>query len=133
MPNVACRAREVEYAVARIYLVTYVRGVSGATWSALVDPQRRALLDELRGGACSVGELVAALGCTQPTASKHLRVLRAAGLVDVRKDAQRRIYALRRAPIAEIDAWLAPYRQLWNDRLDALGHHLDNSPEETAP
>jgi DNA-binding transcriptional ArsR family regulator len=74
---------------------------------------------------------VAALGCTQPTASKHLRVLRAAGLVDVRKDAQRRIYALRLAPIAEIDAWLAPYRQLWNDRLDALGQHLDNHPEGT--
>jgi DNA-binding transcriptional ArsR family regulator len=107
--------------------------VSGGTWSALVDPQRRALLDELRGGARSVGELVAALGCTQPTASKHLRVLRTAGLVDVRKDAQRRIYALRTAPIAEIDAWLTPYRQLWNDRLDALGEHLDNHPEDVNP
>jgi DNA-binding transcriptional ArsR family regulator len=60
-------------------------------------------------------------------------VLRTAGLVDVRKDAQRRIYALRPAPIAEIDAWLAPYRRLWNDRLDALGHHLDTYPEGTAP
>ena len=107
--------------------------VSGRTWAALVDPQRRALLDELRGGARSVGELVAALGCTQPTASKHLRVLRAAGLVDVHKDAQRRIYALRTAPIAEIDAWLAPYRHLWNERLDALGRHLDNHPEGTTP
>jgi DNA-binding transcriptional ArsR family regulator len=105
--------------------------VSGGTWAALVDPQRRALLDELRAGARSVGELVVALGCTQPTASKHLRVLRAAGLVDVRKDAQRRIYALRTAPIAEIDAWLAPYRHLWNDRLDALGRHLDSHPEGT--
>ena len=75
-----------------------------STWAVLVDPQRRALLDELRGGARSVGQLVEALGCSQPTASKHLRVLRTAGLVDVRKDAQRRIYALRPAPIAEIDA-----------------------------
>ena len=106
--------------------------VSSGTWGALVDPQRRALLDELRGGARSVGELVTSLGCTQPTASKHLRVLRAAGLVDVRKDAQRRIYALRTAPIAEIDAWLTPYRQLWNDRLDVLGRHLENHPEGTA-
>lgn len=101
--------------------------VSTGTWTALVDPQRRALLDELRGGARSVGELVTALGCSQPTASKHLRVLRAAGLVDVRKDAQRRIYALRPAPIAEIDHWLTPYRRLWNDRLDALGRHLDTA------
>lgn len=102
--------------------------VSPQTWSALVDPQRRALLDELRGGARSVGELVTALGCSQPTASKHLRVLRAAGLVDVRKDAQRRIYTLHPAPIAEIDTWLAPYRRLWNDRLDTLGRHLDAAP-----
>ena len=92
------------------------------------------------GGRCSTScavapgrsELVAALGCSQPTASKHLRVLRAAGLVDVHKDAQRRIYALRPAPIAEIDAWLAPYRRLWNDRLDALGTYLDTHPEGTS-
>lgn len=104
-----------------------------STWSALVEPQRRALLDELRGGARSVGELVAALGCTQPTASKHLRVLLSAGLVDVRKDAQRRIYALRPAPMAEIDSWLAPYRRLWNDRLDVLGDYLDTQAEGTDP
>jgi DNA-binding transcriptional ArsR family regulator len=111
--------------------MAYVRPVS--TWAVLVDPQRRALLDELRGGARSVGQLVEALGCSQPTASKHLRVLRTAGLVDVRKDAQRRIYALRPAPIAEIDAWLAPYRRLWNDRLDALGEYLDNDNGGIAP
>ncbi|HEX3259553.1 MAG TPA: metalloregulator ArsR/SmtB family transcription factor [Pseudonocardia sp.] len=103
-----------------------------STWAVLVDPQRRALLDELRGGARSVGQLVEALGCSQPTASKHLRVLRTAGLVDVRKDAQRRIYALRLAPIAEIDAWLAPYRRLWNDRLDALGDYLDTEADTAA-
>ena len=96
-----------------------------STWAVLVDPQPRALLDEQRGGARSVGQLVEAVGCSQPTASKHLRVLRTAGLVEVRKDAQRRIYALRPAPMAEIDAWLAPYRRLWNDRLDALGEYLD--------
>ena len=97
-----------------------------STWAVLVDPQRRALLDELRGGARSAGCTPARPRAGRPTASKHLRVLRTAGLVEVRKDAQRRIYALRPAPIAEIDAWLAPYRRLWNDRLDALGDYLDS-------
>jgi DNA-binding transcriptional ArsR family regulator len=72
-----------------------------------------------------VGELVAGLGLTQPGTSKHLRVLRDAGLVRVRIDAQRRVYEVDPAPLAELDAWLAPYRRLWEDRLDALGRHLD--------
>lgn len=98
-------------------------------WSALVDPHRRAVLDVLRERSCAVGELVDRLGFTQPTTSKHLRVLRDAGLVQVRKQAQQRIYTIDPAPIAELDAWLAPYRSLWNDSLDALGRHLgeDNS------
>ena len=77
--------------------------------------------------ASSVGEL----RLTQPATSKHLRVLRDAGLVRVRTDAQRRIYALDPAPLAELDTWLAPYRALWNDRLDALGRHLDGATDET--
>lgn len=97
-----------------------------AIWSALVDPHRRAVLDVLRVQPCAVGELVARLGYTQPTTSKHLRVLRDAGLVRVRKRAQQRIYAIDPAPIADLDAWLAPYRRLWNDSLDALGRHLDD-------
>ena len=75
----------------------------------------------------SVNELVDALDMSQPAVSKHLRVLRDAGLVEARVDAQRRVYSLRAEPLAEIDAWLAPYRELWNARLDALERHLDSS------
>jgi DNA-binding transcriptional ArsR family regulator len=94
-------------------------------WSALADPHRRALLDFLRDGGCAVGELSAALGMSQPMTSKHLRVLREAGLVLVHKNAQQRIYAVNPERMAELDAWLAPYRKLWNESLDALGKHLD--------
>lgn len=100
--------------------------MTDALWSALVDPHRRAVLDLLRQRACAVGELVNELGFTQPMASKHLRVLREAGLVRVRKQAQQRIYTINPDRMAELDAWLAPYRRLWNDRLDALGRHLDD-------
>jgi DNA-binding transcriptional ArsR family regulator len=72
-----------------------------------------------------VGELRQVLGLSQPGTSKHLRVLRDAGLVRVRPEAQRRIYEINPAPLAELDAWLGPYRQLWEARLDALGRHLD--------
>lgn len=106
-----------------------LRSVHEAAWAALADPNRRAVLGLLRERPRAVGELVTALGLTQPATSKHLRVLRQAGLVQVRTDAQRRIYALRPAPLAELDAWLAPYRALWNDRLDALGKHLDEFRE----
>ena len=103
--------------------------VTDAIWPALVDPHRRAVLDVLRERACAVNELVEELGFTQPTTSKHLRVLRDVGLVRVRKEAQRRIYTIDPAPIAELDAWLAPYRRLWNAHLDVLGRHLDNKKE----
>lgn len=95
-----------------------------ATFGVLAEPNRRAILDLLRERPRPVGELVAGVGLTQPGTSKHLRVLREAGLVHVRKDAQRRVYALAPAPLAELDAWLAPYRRLWGDRLDALETHL---------
>ena len=98
-----------------------------AAWAALNDPTRRAVLRLLRDRPRAVGELVGELGLTQPTTSKHLRVLREAGLVRVQTDAQRRIYALDPRPLAELDEWLAPYRALWNARLDALGRHLDDS------
>ncbi|WP_084269927.1 ArsR/SmtB family transcription factor [Patulibacter minatonensis] len=96
-----------------------------ATWSALADPHRRALLDALRERAHAVGELVERLGLSQPQASKHLRVLRDAGLVEVERRAQRRVYSVRSGPIADVDAWIGPYRELWNDPLDRLGTHLD--------
>ena len=100
-------------------------------WAALVDPRRRAILDVLRDRASAVGELVAVLGISQPTASKHLRVLREADLVQVRGDAQRRIYSINAPRMAELDAWLAPYRRLWNARLDALAEHLGTTDDPT--
>ncbi|GGK78754.1 transcriptional regulator [Sphaerisporangium melleum] len=100
-------------------------------WSVLIDSHRRAMLDLLRERPRTVGELAEGLRLSQPATSKHLRVLRDAGLVRVTPDAQRRVYRLDPAPLAGLDAWLAPYRRLWNDRLDALGHHLDTTNEET--
>jgi len=99
-------------------------------WSALADPNRRAVLELLLERPRPVGELVDRLGLSQPGTSKHLRVLREAGLVQVRQEAQRRVYALDPGPLAELDVWLAPYRRLWNERLDALGRHLDETTEE---
>jgi DNA-binding transcriptional ArsR family regulator len=101
-----------------------------STWSALADPNRRALLELLRERPRPVGELVDRLGLTQPGTSKHLRVLREAGLVQVRVEAQRRVYAVDPGPLAELDVWLAPYRRLWNEGLDALGRHLDRAATE---
>ena len=95
------------------------------TFDALAEPNRRRILDLLRGRERAVGELVDVLGVSQPAVSKHLRVLREAGLVDVRVDAQRRWYRLRPEPLAEVDAWLEPYRRFWSARLDALEAHLD--------
>ena len=94
----------------------------------LAEPHRRRILDALRQGELPVGGLVEQLGMSQPHVSKHLRVLREAGLVRVRVDAQKRWYGLDPAPLAEIDRWLAPYRRYWADRLDLLEHHLDGDP-----
>jgi DNA-binding transcriptional ArsR family regulator len=96
------------------------------TFDVLAEPSRRDILDLLREGERSVGELVGHLALSQPGVSKHLRVLRDAGLVAVRSDGQRRMYELRAEPLAEIDAWLGPYRRFWSSRLDALERHLDN-------
>jgi DNA-binding transcriptional ArsR family regulator len=95
------------------------------TFDVVAEPTRRKILDLLRDGDRPVGDLVADLGLSQPGVSKHLRVLRDAGLVKVRQQAQQRWYQLDAAPLAEIDAWLAPYRRFWSDRLDALERHLD--------
>jgi DNA-binding transcriptional ArsR family regulator len=87
---------------------------------ALADESRRTLLQSLAGGPATAGELAALLPIARPGVSRHLRVLREAGLVDVRQEAQRRVYALRPEPLAQLDEWLAPYRRLWEQRLDAL-------------
>ena len=96
-----------------------------STFDVLAEPNRRRILDELRQGERSVGELVERLSLSQPAVSKHLRVLREADLVTSRVDKQHRRYRLRPAPLAEVDAWLAPYRRFWAERLDALEAHLD--------
>jgi DNA-binding transcriptional ArsR family regulator len=87
---------------------------------ALADGNRRAVLEMLREHPASAGELAEALPIARPGVSRHLRVLREAGLVDVRQDAQRRIYTLRPEALAEVDEWLGPYRRLWESRFDAL-------------
>lgn len=94
-------------------------------FAALADPARRRVVEVLRDGERSAGEIERALAVNQPAASKHLRALREAGLVRVRKDAQRRFYSLDAAPLAELDAWLEPYRAFWSAKLDALEKHLD--------
>jgi DNA-binding transcriptional ArsR family regulator len=96
-----------------------------STFEVLAEPTRRRILDLLRDGERSVGELVDRLTLSQPGVSKHLRVLRDAGLVQVRVEAQRRWYGLRPEPLTEIDAWLDPYRRLWAQHLDALERHLE--------
>ena len=98
-----------------------------STFDVLAEPTRRRILDLLMRDEQPVGDLVATLSISQPGVSKHLRVLREAGLVEARTDAQRRIYRVRPEPLAEIDAWLAPYRRLWSTRLDALERHLDDT------
>jgi DNA-binding transcriptional ArsR family regulator len=97
-------------------------------FDVLAEPTRRRILDLLLERPRPVAELTERLGLTQPGTSKHLRVLREAGLVRVRAEAQRRWYELRPEPLAEIDAWLRPYRRLWSDSLDALERHLDTMP-----
>ncbi|MFB7496221.1 ArsR/SmtB family transcription factor [Streptomyces sp. NPDC056161] len=99
-------------------------------WAALADPHRRAIVALLLERPRAVGEIVEACGLSQPSTSKHLKVLREAGLVRVRQEAQRRVYALDPAPMSALDAWLAPYRKLWNTSLDALGRRLDETSDD---
>ena len=103
--------------------------MTATTFDVLAEPRRRQILDALRDGPRSVGDLVQRLGISQPGTSKHLRVLREARLVEVRPDAQRRLYELRAEPLAEIDQWLEPYRRMWGEHLDALERHLDEEDQ----
>ena len=96
-------------------------------YGALAEPHRRQILDLLRGGERSVGDLVGRLRLSQPGVSKHLGVLREAGLVRVRSEGRQRWYGLRPEPLAEVDRWLEPYRAHWTDRLDALERHLEEN------
>jgi DNA-binding transcriptional ArsR family regulator len=94
------------------------------TFEVLSEPNRRWILDLLLAQERPVGDLVQAMGVSQPAVSKHLRVLRQAGLVEFRADAQRRVYRVRPEPLRDLDQWLSPYRALWASRLDALEGHL---------
>jgi DNA-binding transcriptional ArsR family regulator len=94
--------------------------IMDAVLQALADPSRRTVLETLRSHPATAGELAAALPIARPGVSRHLRVLREAGLVDVRQEAQRRVYSLRPEALVEVDQWLEPYRALWRNRLDAL-------------
>ena len=101
-------------------------------FEAIAEPNRRVLLDTLAAGDRTAGELVAALpDLTQPSVSRHLRILREVGLVEVRPDAQRRIYALRADGLVAIDSWIEQYRQFWSAHLDALERHLNRTQEDS--
>ena len=97
---------------------------------ALADPSRRSIVARLARGPVTAGELAAMFPIARPGVSRHLRVLREAGLVEVRAEAQRRVYSLRPDPLAEIDTWLGPYRALWEQRLDALHTEIARGKRE---
>ncbi|HUQ21211.1 MAG TPA: metalloregulator ArsR/SmtB family transcription factor [Gemmatimonadaceae bacterium] len=103
-----------------------------SAFNIVAEPNRRAILSLLASSERSVGELERQLRMTQPTVSKHLRVLREAGFVESTVDAQRRVYRLKPDPLQEIADWLAPFRQLWSKHLDALERHLDRKHRPTS-
>ena len=103
--------------------------MSTTTWTALAEPRRREILELLLERPRPVGELVRHLGLSQPGTSKHLRVLREAGLVRVEHDGSRRVYAVDAAPLSELHEWLSGYRRLWDQHLDALERRLDDREE----
>lgn len=111
-----------------IYLSLNISHVE--TFAVLSEPNRRMLLAELLAGEQPVSRLVEATGMSQPVVSKHLRILREAGLVSVRPDGQRRLYRLESTPLVALDSWLEPYRKHWAGRLDALERHLASQEEE---
>lgn len=117
------------YTIERMFVVM----ATSAVLEAIAEPTRRRILDAVRGGERSVGDLVDLVGMHQPGVSRHLKVLREVGLVEVRRDAQRRLYRLRVEPLQELDAWLEPFRAEWDQRLDALERHLARTAEPIEP
>jgi DNA-binding transcriptional ArsR family regulator len=99
-----------------------------SVFAAVAEPHRRQILDLLRAGERPAGELVEHLQLSQPGVSKHLKVLREAGLVVVRPEGKQRLYALRPEPLAELARWLESYRALWSNALDNLEQHLEENP-----
>jgi DNA-binding transcriptional ArsR family regulator len=112
-----------KYTLTRICRVAYIKSME--SFEIIAEPNRRAILSLLVSSQQSVGEIERQLRMTQPTVSKHLRVLRDAGFVESTVDAQRRLYRLKPEPFQELDAWLARFRRFWSDHVDALERHLD--------
>jgi DNA-binding transcriptional ArsR family regulator len=102
-----------------------------SAFGIVAEPSRRAILSLLAGSERSVSEIEGELGMSQPSVSKHLRVLRDAGFVEARVEGQRRVYHIRPEPLREVDAWLAPFRQFWTEHVDALERHLDRMEKAT--
>src|SRR3954469_6069662 len=118
------------YALTRICCSAYTKRVE-SVFDIIAEPNRRAILSLLVTSEQSVGAIERELQMSQPTVSKHLRVLREAGFVEATVDAQRRLYRLRPEPLQEVDAWLAPFRRFWSSHVDALERHLDRMDEPT--
>ncbi len=109
-------------------MIAYIKDME-SVFEILAEPNRRAILALLASSQQSVGEIEKRLGMTQPTVSKHLRVLREAGFVEATVDAQRRLYRLKPEPFQAVDAWLSPFRRFWSAHVDALERHLDGMDE----
>lgn len=110
----------------------YINGME-SVFEIIAEPSRRAILSLLASSQQSVGMIERQLRMPQPAVSKHLRVLREAGIVESTVDAQRRLYRLKPEPLQEVDAWLAPFRRFWSARVDALERYLDRMDQPTAP
>jgi DNA-binding transcriptional ArsR family regulator len=120
-----------KYTLTRICSVEYTKSME-SVFEIIAEPNRRAILSLLVSSQQSVGEIERQLRMTQPTVSKHLRVLREAGFVESMADAQRRLYRLKPEPFQEVEAWLEQFRRFWSDHVDALERHLDRMEESTA-
>ena len=119
-----------KYTLTRICFVAYTKRME-SVFEIIAEPNRRAILSLLVSSQQSVGEIERELGMTQPTVSKHLRVLREAGFVESTVDAQRRLYRLKPESLQELEAWLAPFRRFWSHHVDALERHLDRMEQVT--
>src|SRR6478672_13944712 len=124
------RAMCPKYALTRICHLKYIKEVE-SVFDIIAEPNRRAILGLLVSSEQSVGAIERQLRMSQPTVSKHLRVLREAGFVESTVDGQRRLYRLKPEPLLELEAWLAPFRRFWAGHLDALERHLDRMDQPT--
>jgi DNA-binding transcriptional ArsR family regulator len=120
-----------KYTLTRICSLEYTKGME-SVFEIIAEPNRRAILSLLVASQQSVGDIERQLGMTQPTVSKHLRVLREAGFVESTVDAQRRLYRLKPEPLQEVDMWLAQFRRFWSAHVDALERHLDRMDQSTS-